>query len=290
MVESAAPEQVKDVESEIALFCPGCLYDLRGSMADACPECGAKLDRDLLAKSSIPWVHDKGVRAFIKTAWLATFKTQHFCLEVARPVSLIDARKFRRQVVGLLTLVGVLCGLFLALMLEDFREPLGQIWMDRPGLVLSAFVVSAVLLLLYFVGFTGLHMYWFHPKALSVEQQNRAVALSHYACAALLWLVPTFAGLSFSIAMGAFGEDPFDGALGWIAAIPAMVMPLMMLLILPAYLFVCARMAQHTSNRSGATRLLMWVLLPVLWLIWSGLILFVLPMIGFYVYLVVASL
>ncbi len=55
-------------------------------------------------------------------------------------------------------------------------------WPALIGLV-SAFLVFVIL--------TGFHTYFFHPRALSVVQQNRAVALAYYACAPLAFLWPT---------------------------------------------------------------------------------------------------
>lgn len=83
-------QQPAEPATDLALFCPSCFYDLRGSTAHACPECGATLNRDQLAESMIPWVHREGMglRAMLRTAWLATFKTRLFCLEIARPMSL----------------------------------------------------------------------------------------------------------------------------------------------------------------------------------------------------------
>jgi len=61
MADTVKIEQPNAVENEPALFYPACLYDLRGTSADACPECGEALVRGKLAASAIPWVHREGL-------------------------------------------------------------------------------------------------------------------------------------------------------------------------------------------------------------------------------------
>lgn len=268
------------------------MYDLRGLAGDACPECGIKVDRTLLEKSSIHWVHREGLGlgAFWKTAMRATFKTELFSMEIARPVSLTDARKFRRLVVWILTLVGSLYAIFLALMVEDFRDPMDQTWAIRP-LVTAVFALMGVgLIWLFLIVWTGLHMVWFHPKALSVEQQNRAVALSHYACAPLLWLVFSAVAIGLAIIAGLAADKSGIDGLYWVSLALGIPGGLSVFLTVAAFLFVCARMAQHTSNRTGVTRLMLWLVLPVLWLLWGAVIFFVLPVVGMYLYIIVRAI
>ena len=268
------------------------MYDRRGLAGDACPECGVKIDRTLLEKSSIHWVHREGlgIGAFLKTAMRATFKTEFFCLEIARPVSLIDARKFRRRVVWILTLVGSLYAILLAMMVEDLRDPIDLTWAIRPWVTVLFALMVAGLIWLFLIVWTGLHMAWFHPKALSIEQQNRAIALSHYACAPLLWLFFSAVAIGLAILAGLIADESGIDGLYWVSFAFGMPGGLSVFLAVAAFLFVCARMAQHTSNRTGVTRLMLWLILPVLWLLWAAVMFFVLPVVGMYLYIIVNTI
>jgi predicted RNA-binding Zn-ribbon protein involved in translation (DUF1610 family) len=85
------------------LFCPECGYNLRGITSARCPECGTEIDRAKLAESQIPWVHRAKigrVRAYVRTAWLATARPNRLAMEMAGPVSYEDARKFWLVTVG----------------------------------------------------------------------------------------------------------------------------------------------------------------------------------------------
>src|SRR4051794_13275118 len=58
-----------------SLLCPGCGYDLRGTIGGRCSECGLEIDRAALERSGFPWAHRASlgrVRAFLKTVWLVT--------------------------------------------------------------------------------------------------------------------------------------------------------------------------------------------------------------------------
>lgn len=190
------------------LFCPGCGYDLRGIESDRCPECGLAIDR-AGGSSRIPWAHRRRigrVRAYGRTVWLATFRVRQLGDEVHRAVDYRDAQRFRLVTVLVATLaaVGVLAAAVtaaggvkeLANVLPNefaFWEP-GEV---APGTV-DAFlpwVASALMppvlplaILLFLLLLTGVASYWFHPRSLPVVRQNRAVALSYYACAPLVFL------------------------------------------------------------------------------------------------------
>lgn len=268
------------------------MYDLRGLAGDACPECGESLDRAKLAKSAIPWVHREGpiLRALLQTAWLATFKTQLFCLEVARPVSLRDARKFRQHVAGLLAFVVMLFAALLMLFVEDLRDPMVDLWQKWPVVMSLLTVLSVILVMLFMLVFTGVHTYWFHPKGLPMQQQNRAVAISHYACAPLLGLIPAAIGIGLAIFLSESVYWLDEDALAWLAVLFGIPSGLLVILSLAAYLFVCTHMARFAAQRSGPAQVTMWLGLPVLWLGLGAVIFFVLPVAGLYAYLMVSTL
>ena len=80
------------------IFCPGCSYNLRGSIGDRCPECGYSLAEMRSDVCRIPWVRRRELgrfRAYWRTVWMVTFGNRRFCEEYARPVSYADARTFR---------------------------------------------------------------------------------------------------------------------------------------------------------------------------------------------------
>ncbi len=175
------------------LRCPACDYDLRAMSSDRCPECGLLIDRAALAGAQIPWTFRKGMgrwRAYRKTVTLAALEPHKLALEVARPVSFADARRFQ-QVTILIALVPVF-SLFLWSYFAAY--PKGTFSSGRPhgsvlGWILEAIglMFAAGCLWLFLFCATGVGSYFFHPRDLSVTRQNRAIALSYYACAPLAW-------------------------------------------------------------------------------------------------------
>ncbi len=185
---TAAEAQIPEAGAAAGLYCPHCGYDLRTLATDACPECGGAVDLAALKRSQIPWTHRDEigfVRGFWRTAWRVTFKTQFFSHEVARPVDLAEAKRFRLWVVLWLAIGMMLPGAIHIILARTVMSVLSPV----TGQGIIAFVIPAFVLLgVFLYGFTGLHTYWFHPHHLDVEQQNRAVALSYYACAPLAYL------------------------------------------------------------------------------------------------------
>src|SRR5205823_2812668 len=62
----------------------------------------------------------------------------------------------------------------------------------QPAWNLWPLVLNLIGLLLFFILLTGVGSYFFHPRRLAVLRQNRAVALSYYACAPLapaMWCI-----------------------------------------------------------------------------------------------------
>ena len=135
-------------------------------------------------------------KAFWRTVKLVCFKTAVIAGEISRPVSLADALAFRRAVVwcafiplALVTAASYIAGF------ELYERP----W--YPGDAFGSIAMwvglpvgwAGLWLFLYFL--FGAQSYLYHPKRLTVRQQNRAVALSYYACApwAYLFIVPIIA-------------------------------------------------------------------------------------------------
>jgi hypothetical protein len=198
------------------LICPSCGYDLRSIPSERCPECGAPIDRTAMAISRIPWAHRKAlgmVRAYWRTLILATFRIHKLGEEMNRPVDLHDASRFRWITVGIASVLPI--ALFVVavcvnrgtgfLDLLASPSPYGTITIPRQPDLMLPFIVGItrlIVLPLSAIGWlamvSGLAGYWFHPRAWPQWRRDRALALSWYACAPLVWL-------SISVAIWASG-------------------------------------------------------------------------------------
>ncbi len=182
-------------------FCIACGYNLRAIASDRCPECGTEFDVTASTESQIPWSHRASLgrwRAFWKTVRLVLVRPQQLAKEMQRPVSLADALAFRRRVALIGSLPFIAGATFGYLSLTQLNEnpwfghdPIGSTmqWIGLLVVWVSVYIWSLFC--------TGLASYWFHPGHLPVEQQNRAVALSYYACASSVYW-PITALLFFS--------------------------------------------------------------------------------------------
>jgi hypothetical protein len=183
-------------------LCPGCGYNLRGLTQDRCPECGAPFDRATLSDSQLPWVHrgHRGrQRSYWRTVWEVTVHPKALAAEFCRPVDHAAAQRFRWFTIfwAWLPLVVSTFG-FHVLHDKDFLFlDLSSVIPDL-GLTLSFHLAVIVAL----AALTGVPTYFFHPRRLPVEYQNRGVALSYYACAPLAWapVVCILGGLAAGIA------------------------------------------------------------------------------------------
>lgn len=166
------------------LLCPGRGYDLRGLTSDRCPECGLALAALRAGETSIPWVRRQGVggfRAFWKTVWWVTRWPQRLPAEMARPLHYRDSQTFR-WVTTLHAYGTVVAG---SLAWAVWKLLYSQVTMADLWLGLGIAQVVALVLL---AGLPGLASYFFHPRRFSIEQQNRAIALSYYGWGVLAWL------------------------------------------------------------------------------------------------------
>jgi len=287
----AAPPEIES-DPDIDLFCPGCGYDLRALRGEACPECGAAVDLDKLRATGIPWVLGVGplgkAWGFLRTCEQAGLRPTRFCREVAKPVALRDARWFRRVVVVLvwLTLPAIAIGDWVLFSIWDGTTDEWGYFFEDTGLSPAwSAVVLCVLLLLFLLGFTGMHLWAMHPGDLPAERQNRAVALGHYACAPLV-ILPFILALRTSGALVALvGEELSIGAMEDIGILVWAVSWL--LLLVPVLLFwrCCYVFAGKAAHRSGMAQAGLALGLPLLWLGWGVLVFFVLPAVVGFVYL-----
>lgn len=166
------------------LLCPGCGYDLRGLTSDRCPECALALTALRAGEVNIPWVHRQRLgrfRAFWKTVWWVTRWPRRLPVEMARPIHYRDSQTFRW--VTTLHAYGTVVAASTAWAVGELLYSQGT----TAGLWLGLGIAQVIALVLL-VGLPGLASYFFHPRRLSVEQQNRAIALSYYGWGVLAWL------------------------------------------------------------------------------------------------------
>ena len=286
-----------------SLYCPFCMYDLRGSDSPACPECGEDLAAVKEAGSSIPWVYRKGsvpLLALFKTAVFVTFRQKLFFTEMAREVDLRAAVSFRVWLSLVVSLAVFLqaAAVFGVLVAEDVNE---FVWLMEERsmalwLGLLAYGVAAVFALFY--GLTGLHTYWLHPKHMPVQLQNRAVALGHYAQAPLLllWVPCLLMTLALGLAIifevfeyggpAAYSEPPLEliAAALWIIGI---------ILVVTVVVMVMSNLVRFTNRLAGRSWLGVIGMLAgtvVGGLALAGYLFFVLPLVGVYLYIIFATL
>lgn len=195
------------------LLCPACDYLLRGLQSDRCPECGTIFDRATLGVSQIPWVHRRRmgvIRAFVRTVRITVFHPDRIAADVARPVSLSDARRFRHLVVLLVYVPFLVAGIWAAVYHLHDRFAMPHPRDDHLlGWILEALtaVVAAYSFWLFLFTATGTASYFFHPRSISMTRQNRAVALSDYACAPLaLTPIPGIALLLLYLFVGRLAD------------------------------------------------------------------------------------
>jgi hypothetical protein len=198
--------------------CPECGYDLRASTSERCPECGQDIKGLLSGESLIPWVHRARlgrVRAFIKTLVFVLFRPKMLASEIIRDVKFADARKF-----FLISAIASGTVVFAVFEWANYHSELGSTGKTLvPALIYQAppnqrtafesylfelvvpmsagwtiptlFSTSAALWVMLA---SGVATYFFHPKSVSIERQNRALALSYCTAAGLLPACVIFAG------------------------------------------------------------------------------------------------
>lgn len=250
------------------LLCPDCGYDLRGATGLRCTECGLDLSFIAEGRSIIPWERRRELgwlRAYLSTFWMVVARTRRFCRAACGPVSYRDARWFQFWTV---LVVYVSWGGAMALAAIAGNNLFSQLaehtawWYP---------IVFAACLLLALFGLTGAPSYLFHPKRLSVRQQNRAVALSYYACAALA-LTPILLGVSSALkvvlATGFENREPWGTLIELIAGIAPF-------LVVIVYWIDLIHIAHRTQREDAGPKVAL--LAPLLCLAVATLALVILP-------------
>ena len=269
--KESAPAPPEHAAYSADLYCPDCGYNLRGLTSDRCPECGLVLDFIESDTPIIPWErrHELGpFRAYWQTVRMVILRNKVFCRAAYRSVSHRDAQLFRW-----ITIAHAFVPLILAMFVE--LTELADSWGGWRWVALGA--VSALIALL---AATGLPSYLFHPRFLTTEQQNRAIALSYYGCAALA-LLPAVLVAAALVAIVGETRSVLD--------------LILQLLVFIAFASAWAvswgsliNIAQRTLRRPGAVAKVA-VLVPVLWLIGGGSAIVGLPLVVYFITLVIYS-
>jgi hypothetical protein len=253
-------------------FCPECRYNLRGVESNRCPECGREFDRATLRVSAIPWVHRHEIgrfRAYWRTVWFVTASTRRFADELSRPTPYADAQRFRWTTVLILCLSLPLIGavLYGADLLPAINDPLtsevlSMVW--PAATVIAAFVLALAAM-------TGLPGYAFHPPSVPVNVQNRAIALSYYACAPLgLSVVMALllgGSLVLEVMFSRHNGIPSDPAfLAIVVSVLSGVLGTLGFLLSPVFWWLALwRLGRRLFQHTHRGRLLYIAALPILW-------------------------
>jgi hypothetical protein len=306
-----SPASSRDVSSspdDETLYCPSCTYDLRGiDDGERCPECGLVIRRDELRRSRIPWVHRRQigrVRAYFRTFWLATVQTKTLASEVFRPVSYADAQRFR-LVTCILAAIAPVTAIIIGLLQGDsaLGDALGGIDPFRgspsqpvPGIfdIGLPWAAGAILLpvmpigaFLFLLAVSGVPSYWFHPRRLPVVRQNRAIALSYYACAPLALLL--LAGVCVLVVI-ALSLAESNRSIEQLALFFGFATATFVIVASVAFYANTLRLYHQATAASGGGTIAFAVLLPLAWIASAVLTLFVLPWIVGFLRLLVESL
>lgn len=307
MTSTAAPEPPVALlpASGEALFCPA----LEG--IDRCPECGLAIDRQGFARSQIPWVHRRHVgrvRAYWRTLWLATLHPGRIAMEAARRVDYSDAQRFR-WVTAFIAAAPVIAGLIGAMAWYGNAAIFSLIppsaiggWMMTgaasvgfdffipwdSGATLPPVIPLAVVIICILV--TGVASYWFHPKALPIVRQNRAVALSYYACGPLaLASVPVLLFIGVAVMREAGLDDQANAA--WaVVRVLEIAGVLTALAVIGATWRATLTLLSRTTHAGFGKLMLAGVLIPLKWLLCVVGVLVALPWVVGFVRLVIGSL
>lgn len=264
------PGELREIPFD--LFCQWCGYNLRALTSDRCPECGRSLETVRSSIPLIPWVHRRRIgrfRAYWKTVWLVMFRQQLFCDEMARPVDYKDAQRFRWVTIlhAYVPILLATVGLYLITSSPLFRARpydggASEFYNAAFAAVWPVGIVH-LCILLFLVVATGVASYFFHPRGLSTELQNRAIALSYYASGALaITALPVAAGYASSLIA-------LDNRWGMFLFLVAVTVPCGQL---TAWLLDLIHLSRRTMPQFPRRAVSIGVFVPALWLLLAVLI------------------
>jgi hypothetical protein len=285
------------------LLCPQCGYNLRGIQSDRCPECGFAIDRESLSRSIIPWTFRDEIgllRAFEQTVMLAIRHPRRLGVAASRPVDYQDAQKFRWLVVlcAWLPLTATVLVIrartnapwFPAVFLSSNppSNTLGVDWAMCEVAGLLLWPIPSLALLMLIAAVSGAASYFFHPRSLSTEQQNRGIAISYYACAPLALLFVPCGLFDAATLLAHFGDVSdviqFRWVVGFLLAGGISLVGILSLLEI-----VSLKLLKAATHCSFGRLMVLAALLPLAWLILLLLSLGLFPAMCGFVRLVIYS-
>jgi len=287
----------KDIEA-IELRCPACDYDLRALAGDRCPECGLLVDRQRLSVSRIPWVHRAQigrVRAYCRTVMLAWRHPFALAQNVAMPLELRDAKRFQRATVFLAYFPLLVLGIGALIANNNTRFDFFDLTHgpQKTGYILQLllYLVIAGSGWLFLLTATGVASYFFHPKSLSVSRQNRAIAISYYACAPLSTLVLTLLLLGGAALVNQYcQQDPIGRS--WLEpVVPGIEIAagLLLLLQIGGWVFTTLVLLKKSTDCGAGRMVALGAGLPIAWSILAALFIGVLPLSFLFIALIILS-
>jgi hypothetical protein len=278
------------VEHSTDVFCPHCGYNVRGLASSICPECGQQFDRAALAQVKLPWTNRRRIgrfRAYWQTVRMACSRPWQLPDEINAPLLLADAKKFW-VITCVLGWTPFLIGA--AMLADEVRQSFTNVTpapQSTIRAIVSAWPIAffAAGALLWLLAASGIAGYFCSPKHISIERQNKAIALCYYACAPLAWAAPAAIGLWLaSYLLHRFGVISYPVVLPLIFG-----SLLVALFILLGWYLRTLRVIRQAAKRSGRAIALLAVALPISWAALFALIAIVLPLMLIYIALFIIS-
>lgn len=229
---------------------------------------------------------------------MVLFGTRRLCAEIARPIDFKDATRFWLVTASLLFAATLLHLSTWTRFVEDVLEGLGERYLAGPQWMTQLFMwTMTVCSPIALFTMTRVHTYWFHPRSIPVEHQNRAVALSHYACA---MLVIVAVGLS-AMALGAllvdeslylltilFGREQhaLQTMIGRYTEMGGIGLTGIGIV---GFVWKMDRIATRSIQAGAVRRASLWFGVPICWLALAGLFLIAVPLTVAYVTMIFAT-
>ena len=277
------------VDDSVERFCPSCGYNLRGIGSDRCPECGTAVDRSTLATSVIPWTHRRTlglVSAYLRTVKLSILHPAKLAKEIGRPASFADAILFRRVTTGLATASIIALSICVVCVNYTFGELSGY------HFEIIGAAVFWICVWFFFLTSGGVASYWFAPSSRPIEQQNRAIAISYYACGPLALTPIPVAMIVMAVLLGFLeNQSSPQWSIGWFDAIFVIGISGVGLLACEFILMQmsAARLLRHSTQCSTARSVSCWMGLPIAWTILAAIFLVALPAVYIFIALMILS-
>jgi hypothetical protein len=209
---------------------------------------------------------------------MVIFHNAEFCSEMARSVDYRASQRFRWVTIAIVFASLLTVASYSAvLIVASNNRAFGSLTAD-----LVALVICLCCALLFHVVVSGVPSYFFQSKTLSVEQQNRAVALSYYA-PAVLAATPLIAAIVLAAMVCSHYDLATIGETLTLAAFCAYFAQNLVLW------FDLLHIYHRTTHRGATCIMLLGAGMPLLWLLSAGLIFIGIPGAVFYVVVMIHS-